>query len=496
MRRSRDLPFLTLTQPITEPDSGTNGGNWANDTFTENVNVWLATDGSGTFCANGNTTNGTFTTTGPDSPQTSAPLASGVTGTFTGGETWVLPPGTATTTSSSSLTLAADNSSSGSQFNNWQTQVFNAAGQNAGASTYSFTYVTPSNGTWTNADASSGGNGGDIAGVPMQSSITAPATTVTSSDATLNGVNGDVAADNTGFWVATSTFSVSSTTVPPGVYAETLPGVAANTAFSAQLSSVAGLPAVTPNTTYYFAAWTDVGGNWTPGAVLQFTTGSTTAPVSSSVTTTPATSITASDAILNGLLGSTAAMGSSFWVSTSTFSTAAPVQPSGVYSTADLGPVAANTAYSAAASSAIGLPTITPNTTYYYAAWANIGGTWTPGAVLQFTTGSTTATSTGSIGGTVTGGPGALAVTSITPVQTSATADDTYADGWSYIFNITVPTNEPNLSMKFADWMSSTTASVIAAGGNMQISSAQAVASTTPGSYHCGQCILDTRRLI
>src|SRR6185503_17928404 len=56
---------LSFTQEITEPDSATSGGNWATDTFTENINVWMATDGSGTFCANGNTTDGTFVTTGP-----------------------------------------------------------------------------------------------------------------------------------------------------------------------------------------------------------------------------------------------------------------------------------------------------------------------------------------------------------------------------------------------------------------------------------------------
>lgn len=82
---------------------------------------------------------------------------------------------------------------------------------------------------------------------------------------------------------------------------------------------------------------------------------------------------------------------------------------------------------------------------------------------------------TGPINGTVTGGNsslGILAVTSITPVNTTATADNTYADGWSYIFNITEPTNETHLAMKFGDWLSG--ANTIAAGGNMEISSAQA----------------------
>ena len=421
-------PFLTLTQPITEPDSGT-GGNWANDTLTENVQVWVGTDHT-TFCANGNTTNGTFTTTGPNSPQNSDALASGITGTFTGGETWVLPAGTATTTAASSLSLAADNSSSGSQFNNWQSQVFNTTGQNVGASTYAFTYVTANNGTWTNADPSSGGNSGDITGVPAQSSATVAATNITSADATLNGANGDVAADNTGLWVATSTFSTTSTTPPPGIYTETLPGVAANAPFSTQLSSIAGLPAVTPNTTYYYAAWTEVNGNWTSGAVLQFTTSAT---VTTAPTTGAATNVTLTNATLNGTNGDTAATDSSFWVSTSTFSTASPTLPAGVYSTADLGTQDASAPYSAALTAAAGLPAVTPNTTYYFAAWSEVDGTWQPGAVLSFTTGSAVAAapvvssvspSTGTTaGGTVvtitgTGFTGATAVDFGTAVAT------------------------------------------------------------------------------
>ena len=103
-------------------------------------------------------------------------------------------------------------------------------------------------------------------------------------------------------------------------------------------------------------------------------------------------------------------------------------------------------------------------------------GTWmtTSGMAMPATT---TGTSTGTIGGTVTGGVsgvGNLAVTSIDSTKTTATADGTYENGWSYTFNITVPTNEQHLSMKFADWFSTAASSTIAAGGNMQISSAQA----------------------
>jgi len=85
--------------------------------------------------------------------------------------------------------------------------------------------------------------------------------------------------------------------------------------------------------------------------------------------------------------------------------------------------------------------------------------------------------SSGDMGGDVDGGvspQGTLAVTSIEATDTTATANDTYESGWSYTFNITVPDSELNLSMKFANWFNASASSTIAAGGNMQISSAQA----------------------
>ncbi len=85
--------------------------------------------------------------------------------------------------------------------------------------------------------------------------------------------------------------------------------------------------------------------------------------------------------------------------------------------------------------------------------------------------------STGEIGGDVSGGSslhGTLGVTSIESTDTSATANGTFADGWKYTFHITVPDNETNLAMKFADWFNASGPSSIAAGGNMRISSAEA----------------------
>jgi hypothetical protein len=91
------------------------------------------------------------------------------------------------------------------------------------------------------------------------------------------------------------------------------------------------------------------------------------------------------------------------------------------------------------------------------------------------------------ITGTVTGGTspqGVLDVTSVTPVMTSGTAGGGYDGGWSYIFNITVPTNETNLAMKFSDWLYG--AYSIPAGGNMQISSLQADNNDAPIAIPAG----------
>ncbi len=120
-------------------------------------------------------------------------------------------------------------------------------------------------------------------------------------------------------------------------------------------------------------------------------------PVNVSVTTNPATNVNSNDATLNGTNGPVDATGHSFWVSLAPFVTTSPTIPSGVYSTPDFGAIAANTAFSASLSSITtagvpgNLPAITPNTTYYFAAWSLVGGIWYPGAILNFTTTNTTA---------------------------------------------------------------------------------------------------------
>jgi hypothetical protein len=118
--------------------------------------------------------------------------------------------------------------------------------------------------------------------------------------------------------------------------------------------------------------------------------------VVANVVTNPATTVTSTDAILNGANGNSAATGHSFWVSLTPFVTTSPIIPTGVYSTPDMGAIAANATFSAPLSSLTtgGVPTnlstITPNTTYYFAAWSMVNGTWYPGQVLTFKTTPTT----------------------------------------------------------------------------------------------------------
>jgi hypothetical protein len=113
---------------------------------------------------------------------------------------------------------------------------------------------------------------------PVFNATTVAATGITLTDATLNGINGDTNATGHSFWVSTSTFDTSDLTPRAGLYwTDGIGAVAANTAFSAALSSVKQSTdlasiVVTPNTTYYYAAWSEVGGTWHPGAVLNFTT--------------------------------------------------------------------------------------------------------------------------------------------------------------------------------------------------------------------------------
>ncbi|MEK7501372.1 MAG: hypothetical protein AAB629_00430 [Patescibacteria group bacterium] len=95
----------------------------------------------------------------------------------------------------------------------------------------------------------------------------------------------------------------------------------------------------------------------------------------------------------------------------------------------------------------------------------------------------------------ISGGSGSnlvvnLGVTGISAVQTFASADNTFENGWKWVFDVTVPTNKTALKMKFADWTKGS--DVIPAEGNIRIYSAQssnaydslhAITINTAGTY-------------
>lgn len=92
--------------------------------------------------------------------------------------------------------------------------------------------------------------------------------------------------------------------------------------------------------------------------------------------------------------------------------------------------------------------------------------------------GNTSNNGNGKLTGSVTGGQtspaGNLKVDSVEVTDNTATANGSFESGFKYTFNITVPTNETHLSMKFADWNRIGGGGVIPVANNMRISSPQA----------------------
>ncbi|MDO8603880.1 MAG: hypothetical protein Q7K40_00475, partial [bacterium] len=73
-----------------------------------------------------------------------------------------------------------------------------------------------------------------------------------------------------------------------------------------------------------------------------------------------------------------------------------------------------------------------------------------------------------------------LGVTQISAVSTFAQAGGDFAGGWKWVFSITVPDNEPILTMKFADWTNGS--NTILAGSNIRFYSAQSSNASAPAS--------------
>lgn len=259
---------------------------------------------------------------------------------------------------------------------------------------------------------------------------TEPATTITESDATLNGMVGDTDASATAFWASTSTFTPvagPSPVLPPGVYSSgALDAVASSTGFSAQLSSL-DIPediVVEDDTTYYYTAWVQVEGTWYPGEVLNFTTdeeeATSTAPVISGISvtdigTSSATISWTTDGAATSSVhyGTTASYGSSTEMTTT-----------------------------ASTSHMVTLTDLMPDTTYHFSIHATNEEGTTMSVDQTFSTDEEDEPATTT----------PLTVVSITPVNTSATANGTYESGWSWVMRLTVPMDEDAFRMSFTDW--------------------------------------------
>jgi len=64
-----------------------------------------------------------------------------------------------------------------------------------------------------------------------------------------------------------------------------------------------------------------------------------------------------------------------------------------------------------------------------------------------------------------------LGVTQITSVKTSAVSDNSFDNGWKWLFDVTIPSSETLLQMKFADWTNGT--AILPTANNMRFYSSQ-----------------------
>ena len=276
---------VDVTQQISnDPDSGNFGGDWALDNFSRHIQVWAESDH---YCVQADDS-GTFTTFGGangKSPQSGAALPEVVTGTMTGsthGEITGASLGDAGSWGYTGTAPAQDcGAADCSMTDLWVNNYFSGGNYDYGASGWGWTYDGGANGTWINA---ANGSSGDIVHIVPPAVTTEAATAVSDTDATLNGLNGPDAASQESFWVSLATFDVSTPNIPANVYSTpVLNAVAADTAFSDQLSlvttsgittggSLANLAPITPGTTYYYVAWSNVNGTWQHGAIQTVTT--------------------------------------------------------------------------------------------------------------------------------------------------------------------------------------------------------------------------------
>jgi len=132
-------------------------------------------------------------------------------------------------------------------------------------------------GTWSTT------SGAAVAIVAPSNVTTNIATDLTSTSAKVHGTNGPSVADDTSFWLGTTS---AGPFIPLADPTSELPSGWSGVDSQTQLANASfnyAYTGLTPNTAYHFAAWSLVSGIWYPGAVLNFTTASTTSPLMTAI---------------------------------------------------------------------------------------------------------------------------------------------------------------------------------------------------------------------
>jgi hypothetical protein len=118
---------------------------------------------------------------------------------------------------------------------------------------------------------------------------------------------------------------------------------------------------------------------------------------------------------------------------------------------------------------AVTLSNLSESTNYHYQV-VSIGAGGTASSTDQvFMTGSTASSTP-------------LSVTGIDAINSTATADGTFADGFKWVLHLVVPSNETNFQMKFSDFTMAGSASTIPIAANVRYSSLQSSNASTTAS--------------
>ncbi len=217
-------------------------------------------------------------------------------------------------------------------------------------------------------------------------------------------------------------------------------------------------------------------------------TASTTATSTSATTTTTTTAATSTSTTSPPVLSNIAVNDSNAANATVTWNTDQPATSQVFYGV--------NTFYGASTAEDTGLVTshsqtfygLVAGTTYHFYVVSTDAGGSASSTDMAFVagsgtgaSGSSTSTTTASTSTASTASSTPLAFTGVTSVQSNATADGTFADGWQWVLHFSVPSNENFLSMKFGDFANTagTSSGTIPAASNIEFFSPQSTNAMT-----------------